>query len=172
MNYKELPLENITKVIEPIVAMQTTQWFLATAEKDGVAATLTCAWGALGNVWKKKTMTIYIRPQRNTLSYIEESGRFTATFFDGHLKEMGYLGTVSAKEVPDKIQKSGLHLAHIGKDPTFEEGKYVLVCRVLYRKQLDKDCFLDKEVAEKAYPIDDYSIEFVGEIERAYEIIL
>lgn len=171
MEFKELKFEEITKVIEPICAMQTKQWFLASAEVDGEVRTLTCAWGALGNVWKKKTMTIYIRPQRHTLPFIEQTNRFTATFFDGHIEEMSYLGTVSAKDVKDKIEKSGLHVEHINGNPTFREGKYVIVCRVLYKHQLDPNEFIEKDVCNKAYPNKDYSYMFVGEIESAWEII-
>ena len=170
MKVKELKIENITKVIEPISKMQTTQWFLTTAEVGNEVRTLTCAWGAFGNVWKRKTMTIYIRPQRHTRAFIEESKYFTATFFDGHLEEMSYLGRVSAKDEPNKIQKSGLHVAHINNHPTFIEGKYVIVCKVLYRQQLDKDCFIDPEPCNYAYPTKDYSYMFVGEIIEAYEI--
>ena len=171
MKYKELQFEEITKVIDPICAMQTKQWFLATAEVNGEVRTLTCAWGAFGNVWKRKTATIYIRPQRHTLPFIEKSNRFTMTFFDGHLEEMGYLGRVSAKDVPNKITKSGLHITHINNDPTFIEGKYVIVCRVLYKHQLDKNLFIEKAPYEYAYPNNDFSYMFIGEIEAAYEIV-
>ena len=170
MKYKELPIEDVVKVIDPITAMQRKQCFLTSAEVNKEVRTLTCAWGAFGNVWKRKTATIYIRPQRHTLSFIEQSNRFTMTFFDGHLEELGYLGTVSAKDEPNKIQKSGLHVTHIGKDPTFLEGKYVVICRVLYKQQLDKNCFVDKDVCKVAYPNEDYSYMFVGEIEAFYEI--
>ena len=171
MPYKVLEINEITRVIEPIVAMQRSQCFLTTAEVNNEVRTLTCAWGAFGNVWKRKTATIYIRPQRHTLPFIEQSNRFTMTFFDGHLKELGYLGTVSAKDEPHKIEKSGLHVMHIDGNPTFEEGKYVIICRVLYKQQIDKNCFIDKEVCNIAYPNEDYSYMFVGEIESAYEII-
>ena len=170
MKTKPIKIEEITKVIDPIVAMAKQQWFLATAEVDGVAATLTCAWGAFGNVWNKNAMTIYVRPQRHTLPFIQKSGRFTATFFDGHLQELGYLGTVTGYEVPDKIEKSGLHLTHIDGNPTFEEGKYVIVCRVIYQQRLEKDLFVDQTIPGKSYPTEDYSYMIVGEIEAAYEI--
>lgn len=170
MKVKELPVENITKFVEPISAMQHKQVFLTTAEYEGEVRTLTCAWGAFGNVWKKKTVTIYIRPQRHTLPFIEKSGRFTLTFFEGHEKELSYLGTVSAKDEPNKIPLSGLHVTHIDNDPTFEEGKYVLACRVLYEQQLDRSCFYDKDLIDKCYPNEDYSFVIVGEIEAFYEI--
>lgn len=170
MNYKKRSLEDITKVIDPIVAMRTKQWFLATAEKNGVPATLTCAWGSVGNVWEKKIFTIFIRPQRNTLPYILESGKFTATFFDGREKELTFLGRTSGKEVPDKIEKSGLNIDYIDGLPTFKEGKYVITCKVIYVKQLEKNAFIDKEIAEKCYFKGDFSYEIVGEIENFYEI--
>ena len=171
MEFKKLDIKDITKVIEPIEAMKNFQWFLTSSEVDNEVRTLTCAWGAFGNVWNKKTMTIYIRPQRNTLPFIEESKMFTATFFDGCINEMSYLGTVSSKEVPDKIAKSGLHITHIDNQPTFVEGKYVVICRVLYQQQLENSCFIDKEVASKAYPNNDYSHMILGEIISFYEIV-
>lgn len=170
MKVKELKIEEITKAIEPIEAMQRTQCFLVTSEVDGEARTLTCAWGAFGNVWKKKTATIYIRPQRHTLPFIEKSGRFTMTFFEGHQQELSYLGTVSAKDEPNKIDKSGLHITHIDGDPTFEEGRYVIVCKVLYKQQIERSCFTDLDVCDKVYPNEDYSYMFVGEIESLYMI--
>ena len=170
MKTKELKLEKITKVIDPVVAMRDRQWFLVTAKGKEEVGTLTAAWGQIGNVWEKKTMTIYIRPQRHTLPLIEENGCFTCTFFDGHLKEMGYLGSVSGFDEPDKIKKSGLHLTDLNGWPTFEEGKYVLCCKVLYIQQLEPDCFLDKETLEMAYPDKDYSYTIVGEILNAYEV--
>ena len=75
MTFKEIKIEGIVKVIDPITAMQTTEWFLTTAEVNNEVRTLTCAWGAFGNVWKKKTATIYIRPQRHTLPFIEQSAQ-------------------------------------------------------------------------------------------------
>ena len=170
MKYREIEKESIVKLIDPISKMQTTEWFLTTSEVNGEVRTLTCAWGAFGNVWKKKTATIYIRPQRHTLPFIEKSNRFTMTFFDGYLEEMRYLGTVSGKDEPHKIEKSGLHITHINNDPTFLEGKYVVVCKVLYKQQLDKNCFIEQDVCENVYKNKDYSYMFVGEIEAVYEI--
>lgn len=170
MKTKELKLSEITKVIDPVVAMRDKQWFLVTAKGENEVGTLTAAWGQIGNIWEKKTMSIYIRPQRHTLPLIDESGCFTCTFFDGHLKEMGYLGSVSGFDEPDKIEKSGLHLTDLNGYPTFEEGKYVLCCKVLYKQQLDPNCFLDQETLKLAYPDKDYSYTIVGEILDAYEI--
>ena len=172
MNLKRIDEREFAKLVDPFVAMQREIPFLTTAKADGEVGTLTCAWGGFGNVWKKKTMTIYIRPIRHTLPLIDKSGRFTMTFFEGHQKELMYLGTVSANNVPDKIEKSGLHILPINdNDVTFEEGKYVVVCKVLYKQQIERDLFLDKSVADAVYPNpNEYSYMFVGEIEAIYEI--
>ena len=173
MELKAIDPRELSKLIDPIVAMQRETPFLCTAKTDKEVGTLTCAWGAFGNVWKKKTMTIYIRPIRHTLPLIEESGRFTMTFFEGHQKELGYLGTVSGNQEPNKIEKSGLHILSLNeKDVTFEEGKYVIVCKVLYKQQIDRNLFSNPSVADAVYSApNQYSYMFIGEIEEAYEII-
>jgi hypothetical protein len=170
MKTKKIELSEISKQIDPIVAMRETNWFLVTArDKDGTN-TLTAAWGAFGNVWEKKTVTIYIRPQRYTKKFIDNSGEFTLTFFDGYLKEMGYLGSNSGRDVPDKIEKSGLHLIDINNKPTYEEGKLVLVCKTLYREALKPENFIERSFAEQTYPDKDYSVMYIAEITDAYLI--
>jgi len=170
MKTKKLALNEITKIVDPIVDMRTNKWFLVSATANGETNCLTAAWGALGNVWEKKTATVYIRPQRHTKKFMDESGRFTMTYFEGHLKEMGYLGSTSGKDVADKIAKSGLHLTTINGMPTYEEGQLVLICRTLYRDSIKSENFLDKAVEKNAYPEKDYSVIYIAEIEEAYLI--
>ena len=90
-----------------------------TAEAEGKVNTLTAGWFTLGNNWEKKIATVFIRPQRHTKKFIDASGRFTLTFFDGHQDTLGYLGTHSGADVPDKIEKSGLHLTQGDGQPTY-----------------------------------------------------
>ena len=170
MNMKKIELNELSTKIDPIVAMRDN-WFLVTAEDGGVANTLTAGWGALGNVWEKKTLTVYIRPQRHTKQFMDASGRFTATFFEGHQQELLYLGSHSGKDEPDKIAHSGLHLTKVDGQPTFKEGKIVLVCKTLYKQALDPECFIDPAFAEASYPDKDYSVTYVAEIEAAYEMM-
>lgn len=169
MQLKKLELNELSAKIDPIVAMRD-RWFLVTAENGGKANTLTAAWGALGNVWEKKTLTVYIRPQRYTKKFMDASGRFTVTFFEGHQEELLYLGSHSGAQEPDKIDHTGLHLTHADGQPTFAEGKLVLLCRTLYRQALEPQCFADQSVMEAAYPDKDYSVMYIAEIEAAYEM--
>ena len=172
MNLKKIELNELSTKIDPIVAMRDN-WFLVTAEDGGVANTLTAGWGALGNVWEKKTLTVYIRPQRHTNQFMDASGRFTATFFEGqqHQQELLYLGSHSGKDEPDKIEHSGLHLTKVDGQPTFAEGKVVLICKTLYKQALEQDCFTDAALAQANFPDKDYSVMYVAEIEAAYEMM-
>ena len=170
MEWKSIDLKDVCAKVDPVVGMREN-WFLVTAETDGKANALTAGWGALGNVWEKKTVTVYIRPQRYTKRFMDASGRFTLTFFDGHQQEMGYLGSHSGADVPDKIEKSGLHLTHVEGQPTYEEGKWFFLCRTLYKQAIRPECFLDEKLAQSSYPDKDYSIMYVAEIEAAYELV-
>lgn len=169
MKFNKIELSKISSIVDPIVGMRE-QWDLVTAEHDGVVNTLTAAWGAFGNVCEKQTVTVYIRPQRHTKKFMDASGRFTMTFFDGHMQELGYLGSNSGADVPDKIEKSGLHLTKVDGQPTFEEGKLVLVCKTIYKDAFKPENFVDSALVEAAYPDKDYSVMYIAEIEAAYEI--
>ncbi len=163
----KLELNELSKAIDPVVGMREN-WYLVTAENDGKVNTLTAGWGALGNVWEKKIAIVYIRPQRHTKKFMDASGRFTMTFFDGRQQEMGFLGTNSGADVPDKIEKSGLHLTHVDGQPTFEEGKILLNCKTLYVQEQKPEKFVDPAFAEAVFPDKDYSVMYVAEIEAAY----
>ncbi len=169
MKTTKIELNELSKVIDPVVAMREN-WYLVTAENDGVANTLTAGWGALGNLWEKKIAIVYIRPQRQTKKFMDASGRFTMTFFDGRQQEMGFLGSNSGADVPDKIEKSGLHLTHVDGQPTFEEGNLVLNCKILYSQAQEAENFVDSTLAEACFPDKDYSVMYVAEIEAAYKI--
>ena len=165
---KKIEFEELTKLIDPIVAARDN-WFLVSAGKDKNVNCLTAGWFGLGNVWEKKVATIYIRPQRHTKKFIDETGRFTLTFFENQKDALVYLGSHSGKDVPNKIEESGLHLIDINGDPTYEEAKYTIVCKVLYKNQINVIGFIDSEFANKTYPDKDYSVEYIGEIEAIYE---
>ena len=83
-------------------------------------------------------------------------------------KAMGYLGRVSGKDEPDKIDKTDIHVTEIDGQPTFEEANLVLVCRKLYVQEMQKDCFTGTEEIEQWYPAEDYHTMYMAEIVKAY----
>lgn len=147
-----------------------SQWMLITAEKDGKVNTMTASWGGIGVLWGKNVATVYIRPQRYTKEFVDANDIFTLTFFGGDcMKEMGYLGKVSGRDVPDKIEQAGLHQESADGYPTFAEGSQVLVCRKLYHDTIKPENFYGNEEDEKWYPDKDYHTMYIAEIIAAYE---
>jgi Conserved protein/domain typically associated with flavoprotein oxygenases, DIM6/NTAB family len=169
MNLKKIELNELSKKIDPIMEMRDN-WYLVTAEHNGTVNALTGGWGTFGNLWEKKVITVYIRPQRHTKKFIDASGKFTLTFFDGHQKEMGFIGSNSGADVPDKIAKSGLNLTRVEGQPTYEEGKIVILCKTIYTQQIQPENFIEKGFGEQTYPDKDYSVMYVAEIVDAYEM--
>lgn len=166
MNLKEIDIKTLQK--NPF-AMIGDEWMLITAEKDGKINTMTASWGGVGIMWGKTVATAYIRPQRYTKEFVDAGNLFTLTFFGGaHKKDMGYLGSVSGLQEPDKIEKTNLHPAVIGGQPTFEEASLVLVCRKMYVQEMKPECFVSDEEIEKWYPNRDFHVMYMAEIVKAY----
>lgn len=147
-----------------------SQWMLITAEKDGKVNTMTASWGGIGVLWGKNVATVYIRPQRYTKEFVDAGDTFTLTFFGGDcMKEMGYLGKVSGREVPDKIEQAGLHEETVDGYPAFAEGAQVLVCKKLYHDTIKPENFYGSEEDGKWYSDKDYHTMYIAEIIAAYE---
>lgn len=145
------------------------EWMLVTAEREGRVNTMTASWGGLGIMWGKNVATIYLRPQRYTKEFVDAGETFTLSFFGGgEMKAMGYLGKVSGKDVPDKIEKTDLHVTHVEGFPTFEEARLVLVCRKLYAQEMKPECFYAQEEIGRWYPERDFHTMYIAEIQKAY----
>lgn len=166
MKFQEINVKELKK--NPF-AMIGDEWMLITAEKEGKVNTMTASWGGIGIMWGKTVATAYIRPQRYTKEFVDSNEYFTLSFFGGeHKKAMGYLGSVSGKNEPEKISKTDLHVTSLEGHPTFEEATLVLICRKLYAQEMKEDCFLGMEEIKKWYPDKDYHTMYMAEIVKAY----
>lgn len=142
------------------------QWMLITAEKNGVVNTMTASWGGMGILWNRKVAYIFIRPQRYTKEFVDESDTLSLTFFDESYKnKLKYLGTVSGKE-ENKIEKAELHVVHEETTPYFVEANLTFICKKLYHQELKEEFFIDKKLNELTYPLKDYHTMYVVEIEK------
>ena len=160
-DFQKIPAEEICQNTFTLIGKE---WMLVTAQKpDGTINTMTASWGGMGVLWNKNVAFVVIRPQRYTKEFVDREKLYTLSFFDGHKKELGYLGSRSGRD-EDKIAKVGL-------TPVFEEGytyfaeaKLVIVCKKLYQAPLKEEYFLDKETMEKNYPDRDFHDLYVGKI--------
>lgn len=142
------------------------QWALVTAGDQAGYNTMTVSWGGLGVLWGKNVATIYIRPQRHTLSFLDRSDRFTLSFFDSsHRQALAFCGSKSGRDC-DKAKETGLTPVFSCGSVYFDQAETVLVCRKLYKQAFDPACFIDSSIAEN-YAAKDYHFAFIGEIEKA-----
>ena len=59
-----------------VFSMIGEQWMLVTAGTAERCNTMTASWGGLGVLWGKPVATVYIRPQRYTLEFVERENCF------------------------------------------------------------------------------------------------
>lgn len=164
MSFKKIDcLETVGNVFREI----GEEWMLVSAEKNGVVNTMTASWGGMGVLWKERVAFVFIRPQRYTYEFTQESEYMTLSFFGGeHKEELSYLGTHSGRD-GDKVAAVGFTHTEVEGHPTFEQAKKVLVCRKLYSDMIKEDCFIDESMLS-CYEKKDYHRVYVVKVESVY----
>ena len=132
MAFKEVAIESLE--FNPFTKI-SKEWMLVTAGDEKKSNTMTASWGGVGIMWGKNIATAYIRPQRYTKKFMDETGMYTLSFLsEDYRKALSVCGSVSGKDVEDKWKEAGLH-------------PYAV-----------------KENDEKWYPDKDYHTMYMGEI--------
>ena len=70
-----------TDIKENIVDLLKNNWGLVTAGDSEKYNMMTVSWGAMGELWGKDSVTVYIRPQRYTEEFMNANDHFTLSFF-------------------------------------------------------------------------------------------
>jgi flavin reductase (DIM6/NTAB) family NADH-FMN oxidoreductase RutF len=131
--------------------------------------TMTASWGGVGVLWNKPVAFVFIRPERNTYLFTEDSEHMTLSFFGGEMRDaLTFCGRNSGRDV-DKAEKCGLTPvfeaeAH-GRSVYFEEASCVLKVRRLYGDSIKTDKFYD-EAPLDFYRTDGLHKMYVCEIEK------
>ncbi|HJB25516.1 MAG TPA: flavin reductase family protein [Firmicutes bacterium] len=142
------------------------KWGLLSAKKDDGFNMMTVSWGTFGVLWGRNIVNVFVRPQRYTYEFMENSDTFTLCFFDeDYHKSLETAGRLSGRDV-DKVKECGFTPIIDGNSVYYEEASYVFLCRKLYRDAFHPEQFVDKTIPETVYPTKDYHISYVGEIER------
>ena len=66
-----------TDIKENIVDLLKNNWGLVTAGNNEKYNMMTVYWGAMGELWGKDSVTVYIRPQRYTEEFMNAFDHFT-----------------------------------------------------------------------------------------------
>lgn len=161
--FKQISVEDLK--FNPFT-MINKEWMLITAGNAEKCNTMTASWGSLGELWGKYVTTIYIRPQRYTLEFLNREDYYSICVLgEEHRAALNYCGSHSGRD-GDKIKAANLTPAFDEAAPYFKEAKAVFICKKLYRQDFAPECFLEKSLDAANYPKKDYHKMFIGSIEK------
>lgn len=139
-------------------------WLLITAGNEDAANTMTASWGAMGVMWGKNAVTVYIRPQRYTKEFVDGNELFTISVLPASFRDaLNYCGTVTGKGI-DKIREAGLTPYPVDGTTGIQEADVLMVCRKMYHDTIKPECFDEKENDGRWYPDKDYHTMYIAEV--------
>lgn len=161
--FKEVKIEELQ--INPFTKIGK-EWMLITAGNEEAFNTMTASWGAMGVMWGKNVVTVYIRPQRYTKEFVDANDKFTIAFFnESYRKALNICGTLSGRDA-DKAKEAGLTPYFTDGTAAFEEADMIMVCKKQFHQAIPKECFDVEENIEKWYPAQDFHIMYMAEIQK------
>ena len=139
------------------------EWALVTAGDKKKFNSMTISWGGFGVLWFKNVITIYLRPQRYTLEFLNKNDIFTVSFFDEkYKKDLGILGGKSGRDC-DKLSLTNLTPKFLKQGVTYNEASKTYVLKKIYQNQFNEKN-IPNEIKEKFYNGEQPHIMIIGEI--------
>jgi flavin reductase (DIM6/NTAB) family NADH-FMN oxidoreductase RutF len=109
---------------------------------------------------------VFIRPQRYTYEFTENTDKISLSFFDDSYKEaLSFCGKHSGRDC-DKFSATGLSVSIDTDTPIIDQARIVLECKKLYADDLKKDNFIFDEPLSN-YKNNDFHRFYICEIEKA-----
>ena len=138
------------EIRENAVNLFNKRWALLTAGTFEDHNTMTVSWGAMGELWNKPMITVYVRPTRYTYNYMEKEEYFTLSFFGEECRELlTFCGTKSGRDVNKEFLCGITPVKHSTGSIYFEQAELVIVCKKLYSDDLHPEGFTDKQLCEE-----------------------
>ncbi len=160
-NFNIIKPENISANIFDLIA---NQWGLLCAGNMKNYNMMTISWGLFGELWHKKIVTVFVRPQRYTYEFMEHNDYFTINFFSHSMKNVLELcGNESGKNIDKMGLKELTPVLYKNKTVFFEESNLIIICKKVYTDNLNPDNFLDNSIMDN-YPKKNYHKFYMGEI--------
>ncbi len=150
---------------ESVFKIVGDDWMLITAGNKSKANTMTASYGCFGNLFSKDVAMIFVRPERYTYDFLENSNTFSLSFFDSEYKDkLAYCGRISGRN-ENKFEKCGFSLNYAQDEtPFIEQGRITIICKKIYRQNIEKECFTDMSPYEKTYSNGGMHRMYIGEI--------
>ena len=163
MTFRSVPYDSLS--LNPFTKIGK-EWALLTAGDENGFNTMTVSWGAMGFMWGKPSVTVYIRPQRYTKKFVDANDTFTLSFYGPeHKQALSICGSKSGRDC-DKVKEAGLTPYFVDGTAAFEEADMVFVCKKLYEDEIRPENFIAKENDKKWYPEKDYHTVYIAEITK------
>lgn len=160
MAHKEISIKELN--VNP-VTMFSDGWAILTAGSKNDCNGMTVSWGAIGEIWGKAAMFVFVRPQRYTHDFCEKSDYFTVSCFGGKEREaLSFFGSKSGRDY-DKFRETGLTAKADGDYVYCDEAELVFLCKKSAKTILQPENFFDGEIND-CYKANDYHDIYVGEI--------
>ncbi len=139
------------------------EWALVTAGTGKSFNTMTVSWGGAGTLWGKSAVTVYVKPVRYTHEFLDANDFFTVSFYpEEYRKALMLLGSKSGRNC-DKVKESGLTPRLLENAVTFNEAHTTLLCRKIYRQDMDTSTMPDK-VVNAFYKTEAPHTMYIGEV--------
>ncbi|MBE9487690.1 MAG: flavin reductase family protein [Bacteroidetes bacterium] len=147
-NFKKL---KATEITQNLIGLISKSMLITAGERDNFN-TMTASWGGVAFLWNKPVVFIFVRPERYTNYFLENTDTFSLSFFDdSYKKQLLFCGTKSGKDV-DKVKETGLTPLFTKEGtPIFAEAELLLECKKLYVDKFNEEFFLDKDMLEQFY---------------------
>ena len=163
MSFKEIAAEELN--MNPFTKIGK-EWMLISAGNEEKANTMTASWGAMGVMWGKNAVTVYLRPQRYTKEFVDIEQTFTISFLgEKYRQNLGYCGKVTGKGI-DKISEAGLTPYYVDGTTAIEEADMIMVCKTMYHDTIKPECFDETRNNDKWYPDKDYHTMYIAEVTK------
>ncbi|MBN1118860.1 MAG: flavin reductase family protein [Bacteroidales bacterium] len=146
------------------------EWFLLTAGNRNSFNTMTASWGTMGEFWNKPVAICFIRPNRHTYEFAEESDVFSLSFVGNENKDiLRFCGSKSGRDT-DKIKETGLKPVILKNEGvSFEQAHLVIECRKIYFDDIKPVFIIPDNIDDSIYPNKDYHRMYIGEVIGVYK---
>ena len=99
---------------------------------------LTILYGALGTIWGKNAYFAFIKPERYTWKFINDSEYFTVSYFPKELNDIHSVFGYKSGRDTDKVKEAGVTPEFLTNCVTFKEAREVFICRKIYMNQMNR----------------------------------
>ena len=99
-------------------------------DREGIPNAMTAAWAQITDMDK---IALFVDPDHRTMKNIQETKAFSVAIADvAHMAEADFIGIVSGNNMPDKLEKSGLHVtkSEFVNAPVIEELPVSMDCEL------------------------------------------